>query len=112
MDMSRQPFRASLEEYRKQAEDLLALSDSDSEVRSVPLDLSDAQLTVARWHDFKDWPQLAESVEAVAGDDSPVTRFESAVKPLSTATFPRIRGSCWGHRLKSAPAVGWVRGRS
>ena len=55
---------------------------SDAEARSVTLDLSDAQLTIARWYDFGGWPQLAEYADAVTRDDSPISRFESAVEAV------------------------------
>ena len=55
---------------------------SEAEVRSVALDLSDAQLTIARWYDFGGWPALAEYVGAVTRDDSPVAHFESAVEAV------------------------------
>ena len=106
-------FRSSLEEYEKQAEELLEAwragdpaaiqlvrhthprfldtripwlpkNLSDSEVRSVTLDLADAQLAIARWYDFESWPRLAEYVEAVTQEGSPVSKFESAVEAVIT----------------------------
>jgi Ankyrin repeats (3 copies) len=55
---------------------------SETEVRSVALDRSDAQLALARWYDFENWARLAEHVDAVARDGSPVARFESAVEAV------------------------------
>ena len=107
MDLKPLPFRSSLEQYQKQAEELLKAYRSgdseairlikqrhprflderipwlsknvpDAEVRSVALELVDAQLTIARWYDFQDWSALAEYVEAVTREDSPVYQFESA----------------------------------
>jgi Ankyrin repeats (3 copies) len=109
MEITSLPFRARLEEYQKQAEQLLAAWTAadptaiqivrqkhprfldpnipwlpkrmpESELRSATLDLSDAQLTVARWYDFESWPRLAEYVEAVTCEDSSVSQFESAVE--------------------------------
>lgn len=111
MDITPLRFRASLEEHQQQAEDLLEawtagdvgaiqavrqkhprfLDDkipwlpkrpSDSEVRSAPFDLADARLAVARWYDFDSWPRLAEFVDAVTREDSPVAAFESAVEAV------------------------------
>jgi ankyrin repeat protein len=108
MDLKPLPFRSSLKEYQKRAEELLEawrtgdssaiqlirtkhprfLDDripwlpkklTDSEVRSAALELADAQLTIARWYDFRDWPALAEFAEAVTQGNSPVCQFESAV---------------------------------
>src|SRR5258706_8691202 len=113
MDLKPLPFRSSLELYRKQAEELLEAHGSgdseairiihekhprfldskipwlpknlpDSEIRNAALELSDAQLTIARWYDFRDWPALAEYVEAVTRDGSAVFQFESAVEAVST----------------------------
>jgi hypothetical protein len=33
---------------------------TETEVRSVTLNLSDAQLAIARWHSFADWAALAQ----------------------------------------------------
>jgi ankyrin repeat protein len=111
MDMAPLPVRASLDQYEKQAAALLdawragdataiqivrqrhprfldsnipwlpkRLSDAD--VRSVVLELPDAQLTIARWYDFDSWSRLAEHVEAVTREGSPVSMFESAVEAV------------------------------
>lgn len=111
MDITSLPFRASLGEYQKQAEQLLeawSAGDpaaiqivrhrhprfldphipwlpkrmSESDVRRATLELPDAQLTIARWYDFESWPRLAEHVEAVTRDGSPVSKFESAVEAI------------------------------
>jgi ankyrin repeat protein len=111
MNIAPLPYRAGLDEYEEQAAGLLAAwragdADavqvvrqkhprfldaripwlpkrlSDSEVRAVALELPDAQLTLARWYDFENWSRLAEHVEAVARDGSPVEMFESAVEAV------------------------------
>jgi hypothetical protein len=94
MDLKPLPFRSSLDQYQKQAEELLEAYKAgnpeairfikerhprfmdakipwlpknvpDSEVQSAALDLADAQLTVARWYDFQGWPALAEYAETL-----------------------------------------------
>lgn len=111
MEIQALPFRAGIGEYENQANDLLAAWKagdpgaigifrhkhprfldskipwlpkklSDAEVRSVELALPDARLAIARWYDFADWPRLAEHVEAVTQDGSPVSLFESAVEAV------------------------------
>ncbi len=111
MHLERLPFRSGLEEYRKQAGELLEAyraGDSaaircirqnhprfldpripwlpknlpDSEIQSAGLEIADAQLVIARWYDFQDWSALAEYVEAVTREGSPVCRFESAVEAV------------------------------
>jgi ankyrin repeat protein len=110
MDLKPLPFRSTLEQYQKRAEELLAALGSgdaqairvfherhprfldpkitwlprdvpDSEIQSAALDLADAQLAVARWYSFRDWPALVEYVGAVTRD-GPVFRFESAVEAV------------------------------
>jgi len=110
MEFKPQSFRAGLEQYQQQAEQLIdafRAGDSraiefihrndprfrdpkirwmpkslpDSEIRSASLDLADARLAIARWYNFRDWPALVEYVEAVTSDGSPV-RFESAVEAV------------------------------
>ncbi len=122
MDLKPLPFRASLEEYQKQSEELLNAWRAgdpgairiihenhprfldgkipwlpknlpDSEIRSATLELPDAQLTVARWYDFQSWPRLAEHVEAATRENSPVSKFESAVEAVisgDTATLESL----------------------
>src|SRR5206468_1495601 len=41
-------------------------------------------LAIARWYDFESWPRLAEYVEAVTQEGSPVSKFESAVEAVIT----------------------------
>ncbi len=111
MDLKPLPFRSTLQKYRQQAEQLLEAHRSgdsqairmihenhprfldskitwlpkdlsDSEIQSAALDLADAQLSIARWYSFRDWPALAEYVEAVTRDGSPVCQFESAVEAV------------------------------
>jgi hypothetical protein len=112
MDITPLPFRASLEEYQAQAGQLLdawTAADpaairivrekhprfldpripwlpkplSDAELRSAAIDLHDAQLTIARWYDFESWARLAEHVEAVTREGSPVAQFEAAVEAVT-----------------------------
>jgi hypothetical protein len=111
MDLKPLPFDSTLDQYQKQAEELLEAHKSgdpqairlihehhprfldskipwlpknlsDSEIQSAPFDLADAQLTVARGHDFQSWQTLAEYVEAVTRAGSPVCQFESAVEAV------------------------------
>lgn len=134
MDLKPLPFRSSLDQYQKQAEELLeayrsgdseaircfkehhprfldpkipwlAKNLSDAEVRSAELELADAQLTIARWYDFQSWSALAEYVEAVTRDNSLVCQFESAVEAVITGDVTTLRSL-----LREDP--GLVRARS
>lgn len=93
------PFRAAVDEYQRQAEELLAaaksrdgeaamrfkwehprfrgktLADVDEAIDS--LDLTDAQTVVARQYSFDTWADLVAFASAVAVD-GPVSRFEEA----------------------------------
>jgi ankyrin repeat protein len=72
------PTRPSLEQYRKQAKDLLAAvkaGDPDARRRFdavVPLrkqaepSLTDAQLVLAREHGYESWPKFAKAIDAAA----------------------------------------------
>jgi ankyrin repeat protein len=134
MDITPLPFRAPVEEYQKQAVELLEAWKagdpgaiqivthkhprfldakipwlpkqlSDSEVRSATLDLPDAQLTVARWYDFESWQRLTEHVGAVVRADSPVSQFEAAVEAVVSGDVATLAA-----RLRDNP--GLVRARS
>ncbi len=111
MDLEPLPYHSTLEQYQRQAEELLESHTSgdsrairvlhqnhprfldskipwlprklsEGEIQSAALDLADAQLTIARWYDFQSWPALAEYVAAVTRDGSPVFQFESAVEAV------------------------------
>ncbi len=93
------PDQPSLEQYKKQAKDLLK-SYNQSELnalervavqrpRSGPFRLADAQFVIAREHGFENWPEFAKRIEAlrltceVAALADPVAAFiEAACVPL------------------------------
>jgi ankyrin repeat protein len=126
MDLEPLPFRSSLEQYRKQAEELLEAYRSgdsqanrvihenhprfldskikwlpknlpDSEIRSAALELPDAQLTIARWYSIQSWPALEEYVAAVTRDDSPVFQFEAAVEAVITGDLAALESLLRDH---------------
>jgi ankyrin repeat protein len=94
-------YRATLEEYRHEAESLYTLlhagdyaaawrfkwehprfrGKSVSDVRAAKLDLSDAQLVTAHEYAFDNWSALAEFTDAVS-HDGPVAQFEAAVEAV------------------------------
>jgi ankyrin repeat protein len=113
------PFRSPLDAYKAQAGELLAGHRSadpraiqlfhskhprfldekirwlpknlaDAEIAATTLDLGDAQLAVARWYDFADWPALAAWVAAVNVEGSPVCRFETAVEAVISGDLPAL----------------------
>lgn len=128
------PFRSSLAAYEQQAQELLDawktgdpaaiqlvrenhprfLDEnipwlpkdlSESELRSATLEPADTQLAIAHWYSFESWPRLAEWVEAVAQEDSPVSKFESAVEAVITGDAAKL-----ARLLRETPEL--VRARS
>jgi ankyrin repeat protein len=126
MDFKPLPFRSALEQYQEQAGELLEAHRSgdsqairllhenhprfldskipwlpknlpDSEIRNATLELADAQLTIARCYSFQSWPALAEYVEAVTRDGSPVFQFESAVEAVINGEVAALRASLREH---------------
>ncbi len=109
MDAEELPARPSLEQYKKQAKDLLKackagdpeavqrikthhsrLSDlQSSAISRAKIALADAQFAIAREHGFESWPKFAKQIEKlntenfVAGITDPVAAFiEAACVPL------------------------------
>ncbi len=134
MDLTPLPFDSTLDQYKQQAEELLEAHRSgdsqaicvfhenhprfldskipwlpkdqpDSEIQNAALDLADAQLTLARGYDFQSWPALADYVEAVTRDGSPVFQFESGVEAVITGDLAAL-----GSLLAAHPEL--VRARS
>src|SRR5262249_35044968 len=64
---------------------------SDEEVARTPIDISDAQLALARLYNFRDWAALEAYVEAVTVKDSPVFLFESAVEAVVSGNEPALQ---------------------
>jgi ankyrin repeat protein len=114
------PARSRLEQYEKQATDLLKAyrscapetmycirqhhprlrgrwgtndrnSVSDSEIQSVGVSLADAQAVVARWHGFESWPKLEKYIQALNRKDSLVLPFELALKATITGDIKTLK---------------------
>jgi Ankyrin repeats (3 copies) len=114
MNSKELPDRPSLEQYKKQAKDLLKNSKSgqgetlqltlqrikndhprfarlgDLELRGTELVLADAQLIIAREHGFESWPKFAKHIEGLTRQNSPVLRFESAVDAVVTGNVAKL----------------------
>jgi hypothetical protein len=84
--------RPNLNQYKKQAKDLLkAWKAADAEAllrvhrfhpRARKSALADAQLIVAREHGFESWPKFAGHINQIASSHSPVSTFELAVDAI------------------------------
>ena len=110
------PFRASLEQYEQQATavfDALKAGDEAvqwrfkwehpgfrgkvlTDVQAATLDLSDAQLVVAREYGFEDWADLRRFAKSVETDDA-VIRFETAVEAVISGDLPTLRSMLRDH---------------
>src|SRR5271167_1220299 len=113
MDAKALPARPSLEQYRKQAKDLVKACKSghseavqrierhhsqpskltDPRTLSATFSLADAQLAIAREHGFESWPRFAKHIEALSREGSPVSQFELAADAIvagDTTTLERI----------------------
>jgi ankyrin repeat protein len=75
------------------------------QVRQTRIDGADAQMALARWYDFADWPRLVDHVEAVRVPGSDVFRFERAVEAVIDGEIATLR-----QLLKADPGI--VRARS
>lgn len=102
MDAKEFPARPTLEQYRKQAKELLKACKSgdsdaiqrfkrhhphpskltDSGTTSSKLTLADAQLVIAREHAFESWPKFVGHIEALTRESSPVSQFELAADAI------------------------------
>ena len=103
------PDQPNLEQYKKQAKDLLhAVAQAEPgaldrirrhyPIRSGPLQLADAQHVIAREHGFESWPKFARHVGAlrltreVASLSDPVAAFiEAACVPAPRTWFRNAR---------------------
>jgi len=107
------PARPRLEQYKKQAKDLLKAFKSggpaairwvrryhrrlpgrpdtndrnkvsDSALRRVKLSIADGQFIIAREHQFENWLQFAKHIQALNQKGSLVSQFEAAVEAVIT----------------------------
>ncbi len=113
MDAKALPARPSLEQYTKEAKELVkSRASGDPEaVRRIEahyprpakveraaantarFTLADAQLVIAREHAFESWPTFATHIEGLARTRSAVTQFEAAVDAIvdgEAASFERL----------------------
>jgi ankyrin repeat protein len=118
------PYRATLEEYQRQAESLFnAVKSGDgaaawrfkwlhprfrgksvTDVGAASLDITDAQVVVAQECGFENWADLVQFTDAVS-HDGPVARFEAAVEAVVSGDIATLQSL-----LREDP--GLVRARS
>ena len=124
MDARELPARPSLEQYRKQAKDLVKTFKSgdpesleriekhhprfrklsETEIRNAKFALADAQFIVAREHDFESWPQFAKHLEELIRERSVASLDNPWVAFIEAACVPRDSGHASG-TLEGAKAI-------
>lgn len=115
MDAKPLPARPSLEQYKKQAKELLKSCRSadgealrrvkanhprfnklsEVELRNTKLALADAQLVIAREHGFESWPKFAQRIEVM----------NSEIAALANPLAAFIEAAIWHGTLESAEAI-------
>jgi hypothetical protein len=108
------PPRPSLEQYKKQAKDLVHAHKSgdpdalrrigqhhprlsklpDAALRTAPCVLADAQVVIAREHGFDSWPKFAKHIEHLISGSAPASVWKAAARAVIAAdatTLDRLR---------------------
>jgi len=127
MDAKVLPARPSLEQYKKQAKELVKAFRTgesgdpeavqrikkhhprlskllDADIRNAKFALVDAQLVVAREHGFVSWPKFAKHVEALIREGSVVVLDNPWAAFIEAACVPRDSGHASG-TLERAEAI-------
>jgi ankyrin repeat protein len=125
MDTKQFPANPNLEQYKKQAKELLKAFRSanmdalrrvrqkhprfrkltEAVFRSTTFALADAQLVIAREHGLESWPKFVSYMEDLARKDSPVSIFESAADAVVSGDMDAL-----ARLLREDPAL--IRARS
>ena len=115
MDTKPLPPRPNLEQYKKQAKELLRQCRSGdpeamqqirkfhprfsrltgSDLGSAKLVLADAQLAIAREHGFESWPKFASRIDVI----------NSEIAALASPVAAFIEAATWHGSLESAEAI-------
>jgi len=106
MDAKQLPARPNLEQYRKQAKELLKHRRSPEVIHRIrkfhprlkeltegqveTFSLADAQCVIAREHAFESWPKFVSHLEEVTRTNSPVSQFELAAKAIVSGDLPGL----------------------
>ena len=69
----------------------------DNEILAREFVLADAQLVIARLHEFRNWPALLRHIETVARRDPLVMRFEAAADATIAGDVATLRGLLAAH---------------
>ncbi|HTL58613.1 MAG TPA: ankyrin repeat domain-containing protein [Candidatus Limnocylindrales bacterium] len=109
MDAEQLPARPSLEQFRKQAKDLLKdrtstqsvqrikkfhprlRNRSDFEVAEAKFSLADAQWVIAQEHAFESWPKFVKHIQEITRAGSPVSKFELAADAIASGDLSTLK---------------------
>jgi len=106
MDAKQMPARPNLEQFRKQAKEILKRRRTNdvlqrikkfhprlrelTEAQLETFSLADAQCVVAREHGFESWPKFIKHIQQIARANSPVSIFELAADAIVTGDLPAL----------------------
>jgi len=106
MDAKQLPARPNLEQFRKQAKELLKRRSSNdvtqrikkfhprlrelTEAQLKTFSLADAQCVLAREHGFESWPKFIKHIQDISRAHSPVSKFELAADAIVTGDLPTL----------------------
>jgi tetratricopeptide (TPR) repeat protein len=111
MEAKELPARPNLEQYKKQAKELVKAclsGDSealqrakkyhprsgklpDAEILSAKFAFADAQFIIAREHGFESWPKFAKHIEGLTRGQSPISRFEAAADAVVAGDVVKLK---------------------
>jgi hypothetical protein len=86
MDAKELPAHPSLEQYKKQAKELVKSNRS----AGLPFTLADAQFAIARDHGFESWPKFAKHIQALTGDGAAARVWRAAEHALIALDVPAL----------------------
>lgn len=123
MDAKQLPAHPSLEQYKKQAKDLLRAAHlaetirrfkryhprfskiSETEIAAAKPSLADAQWVIAREHAFESWPRFVEHIQELTRAESGASHFELAADAI-------VHGDAVGLKALLQKEPGLARARS
>jgi len=106
MDAKQLPARPNVEQFRKQAKELLKRRKNNDVIERIKrfhprfkelteaqietFSLADAQWVIAREHAFESWPKFINHIEEVVRANSPVSQFELAADAVVTGDLAAL----------------------
>src|SRR3974390_86473 len=109
MDAKQLPAGPNLEQFRKQAKELLKEQKSsqaierikrfhprlrqltEAQIADAKFSLADAQWVIAQEHAFESWPKFAKHIQAIARTDSPISKFELAADAIVSGDLAMLK---------------------